>query len=232
MMMIKNVDDYFHDDANEEPKNADGEGENVDDTNVDESERLNLRLEPDVEEGEIRHTYTLDEIIKMSHIDESTFKFDFEEELNQFDINQQPDYQYKYVEEDDNYDRVEVEDCSDEESQNVDTSDSPTLVEFFSQENIDELRRKVEECLNDKNFDGTLKDEQREERRKWFRKSIERKFKRSLKFYKRDRAVPLGDIISWGFLPQVNAYAIRREYGVQYFAYIQDIMTLPWWDKV
>ncbi|MFS7987393.1 hypothetical protein Hanom_Chr11g01022141 [Helianthus anomalus] len=195
--LLVNVDDYFHDDANEEPKNADGEGENVDDTNVDESERLILRLEPDVEEGEIRHTYTLDEIIKMSHIDESTFKFDFEEELNQFDINQQPDYQYKYVDEADNYDRVEVEDCSDEEN---------------------------------KNFDGTLKDEQQEERKKWFKKSIERKFKRLLKFYKRDRAVSLGVIISWGFLPQVNAYAIRREYGVQYFAYIQDIMTLPWCD--
>ncbi|XP_021996036.1 FK506-binding protein 5-like [Helianthus annuus] len=226
----ENVDDYLHDDANEEPENAGSEGEHVDDQNVDESENLILRLELDVEEGEIRHTYTLDDIIKMTHIDESTFKFDFEEELNQFDINQQPDYQYKYVEEADNYDRVEVEDCSDEENVNVDTSDFPTLVEFFSQANIDELRRRVEECLEDKNFDGTLKDEQREERKKRFRKDIERKFKRPLKFYKRVRAVSLGDIISWGFLPQVNAYVIRREYGVQYFAYIQDIMSLTWWD--
>ncbi|MFS7895590.1 hypothetical protein Hanom_Chr00s003113g01708591 [Helianthus anomalus] len=130
----ENVDDYLQDDANEEPEDA-------------------------KEEGEIRHTYTLNEIIKMSHIDESTFKFDFEEELNQFDINQQPDYQYNYVEEADNYDRVEVEDGSDEESVNFDTSDFPTLVEFFSQANIDELRRRVEECLKDKNFDGTTKDE-------------------------------------------------------------------------
>ncbi|MFS7919207.1 hypothetical protein Hanom_Chr03g00210061 [Helianthus anomalus] len=62
--------------------------------------------------------------------------------------------------------------------------------------------------------------ERREERKKWFRKSTERKFKRSLKYYKRDKEVSLGDIISWGFLPQVNAYAIRREFGVQYFEYI------------
>ncbi|XP_022030490.1 uncharacterized protein DDB_G0283697-like [Helianthus annuus] len=212
----ENVDDYLQDDANEEPENAEGEGEHVDDKNVDESEKLILRLEPDVEEDD-------------THC-ESTFKFDFEEELNQFYINQQPDYQYKYVEEANNYDRVEVEDCSDEESVNVDTSDFPTLVEFFSHENIDELRRRVEECLKDKNFDGTSKDEQREERKKWFRKDTERKFKQPLKFYKRDRDVSLGDVISWGFLPQVNAYAIRREYGVQYFAYIQDIMSLPWWD--
>ncbi|XP_022040926.1 glutamic acid-rich protein-like [Helianthus annuus] len=159
----ENVDDYLHDDVNEEPEDAKGEGENVDDQNV-ESERLILRLEPDVEEGEIRHTYTMNEIIEMTRIDDPNFKFDFEDELNAFDINQQPDYQYKYVEEADNYDRVEVEDCSDEENVNVDTSNFPMLVEFFSQENIDELRRKVEECLKDKNFDGTTKDTQREER--------------------------------------------------------------------
>ncbi|XP_021991111.1 WEB family protein At4g27595, chloroplastic-like [Helianthus annuus] len=225
----ENIDDSLRDDANEEP-DAEGEGENVDYKNVDDSERLILRLKPDIKEGEIRHTYTMDDIIKMTHIDESTFKFDFEEELNAFDINQQPDYQYKYVEEADNYDRAEVEDCSDEESVNVDTSNFPTLVEFFSQVNIDELRRKVEECLKNKNFDGTTKDESHEERKKWFRKSTEIKFKRPLKFYKRDREISLGDIISWGFLPQVNVYAIRREYGVQHFEYIQDIMSLPWWD--
>ncbi|MFS7945248.1 hypothetical protein Hanom_Chr06g00521941 [Helianthus anomalus] len=118
MMMIRNVDDYLHDDANEEPENADVEGENVDDQNVDEVEKLIMRIQPDVEEGEIRHTYTLDEYLKLTHVNENTFKFDFEEELNQFDINQQPECQYKYVEEADNYDRVEVEDCNDEENVN------------------------------------------------------------------------------------------------------------------
>ncbi|MFS8001883.1 hypothetical protein Hanom_Chr13g01195551 [Helianthus anomalus] len=226
----ENVDDYLQDDANEEPENAEGEGEHVDDQNVDDSEKLILRLEPDIEEGEIRHTYTLDEIIKLTHFDENEFKFDFEEELNKFDINQQHDYEYKYVEETDNYDRVEVEDCSDEEILNVDTFDFPMLVKFFSQANIDGIIRRVEECLKDKNVDGTSKDVKWEERKKWFRKDTEWKFKRSLKFYKRDRDVSLGDIISWGFLPQVNAYAICREYGVQYFAYIQDIMSLPWRD--
>ncbi|MFS7934870.1 hypothetical protein Hanom_Chr05g00396721 [Helianthus anomalus] len=226
----ENVDDYLHDDANEEPENAEGEGEHVDDKNVDDSEKLILRMEPDIEEGEIRHTYTLAEIIKQTHIDENEFKFDFEEELNGFDINQQHEYEYKYVEDADNYDRLEVEDCSDEESVNVDTSNFPTLVEFFSQADINELRRKVEECLKNKKIDGTSKDERREERKKWFRKDTERKFKRPLKFYKSDREVSLGDIISWGYLLQVNAYAISIEYGVQYIAYIQDIMSLPWWD--
>ncbi|KAM0044406.1 hypothetical protein Hdeb2414_s0010g00352851 [Helianthus debilis subsp. tardiflorus] len=67
----ENVNDYLHDDANEEPENVGSEGEHVDDKSVDESEKLILRLEPDVEEGEFRHSYTLAEIIKLTHIDEN-----------------------------------------------------------------------------------------------------------------------------------------------------------------
>ncbi|MFS7919292.1 hypothetical protein Hanom_Chr03g00211041 [Helianthus anomalus] len=149
----------------------------------------------------------------MMVIEESDFNIDFEENLNKFDINHQPAYQYKYVEETDDYDKMEVEDWSDDdqsENVNVDTTSFPTLAEFFSQANEDELRRKVAES--------------------WFRKDTERKYKRPLQYYRRDRDVSLGDIICWAYLPQVNAYAIRREFGVQYFQYIQDIRSLPWWD--
>ncbi|XP_035843192.1 FK506-binding protein 5-like [Helianthus annuus] len=190
----QNVDDYMHDDAHEEHESAEGEGEHVDDQNVDKVEKLILRLEPEVEEGEFRHVYTVNDIKEMTRIADPDFKFDFEEELNAFDINQQPDYVYKYVDEADNYDRVEVEDCSDEEGVSEDTSNFPTLVEFFSEENRDELRRKVAEILKDKNFDGTTKDLEKEERKKWFRKDTERKFKRPLKFYKRDRDVSLEEL--------------------------------------
>ncbi|KAJ0730647.1 hypothetical protein HanOQP8_Chr07g0242611 [Helianthus annuus] len=197
------IDEYLHDDTNEEPENANGEGEHDDAKNVDENidhvTRFILRLEHGVEEGEILHTYTLAEIVKMTHVDENEFKFDFEEELNKFDINQQPEYQYKYVEDADNYDRVEVEDWSDEdqsENVHVDTSSFPTLAEFFSQANEDVLRRKVAESVKNKSFSEMSKDEQREERKKWFRKNTKIKFKRPLKYYKRDREVSLGDIIS------------------------------------
>ncbi|MFS7906664.1 hypothetical protein Hanom_Chr01g00061901 [Helianthus anomalus] len=73
--------------------------------------------------------------------------------LNQFDINQQPEYQYKYVEDADNYDKVEVEDWSDvdqSENVNVDTSSFPMLAEFISQAKEDELRRKVAESVKNK----------------------------------------------------------------------------------
>ncbi|XP_021991526.1 MATH and LRR domain-containing protein PFE0570w-like [Helianthus annuus] len=226
----KTVDDYMNDDANEVSEGADGEGEHVDDQSVDQVEKLILRIEPHVEEGEFRHTYTLNETLKMSNVNEDEFTFEFEEELNAFDINHQPEYEYKYVEDADVYDRVEVEDCSDEEGVSEDTSEFPTLMEFFSEENRDELRRKVAEILKDKNFDGTPKDLQKEERQKWFRNSHERKFKRPLKYYQRDRSISLGDIISCGFLPHVTGYAIRRECGVQYFERLHDIMSLPWWD--
>ncbi|MFS7928295.1 hypothetical protein Hanom_Chr04g00319091 [Helianthus anomalus] len=84
----ENVDDYLHDDVNEEPEDITGEGENVDNQNVDKSEKLILHIESEVKEGEIMHTYTMKDIKEMTRIDYPTFKFDFEEELNDFDVNQ------------------------------------------------------------------------------------------------------------------------------------------------
>ncbi|MFS7929070.1 hypothetical protein Hanom_Chr04g00328251 [Helianthus anomalus] len=215
----QNVDDLMKDDANEEKEEVDGKGEHVGDQNVDQ-----------VEKDVFRHIYTMNEILMITHGNEAEFKSDFEKELNAFDINHQPEYEYKYVEDADMYDRVEVEDCSDEEDVSEDTSQFPSLMEFFTEESRDELRRKVDEILKDKNFEGTSKDSQKEDHKKWFKDSHERKFKRPLKYYQRDRSISLGDIISWGFLPQVNAYAVRRECGLQYFKRLYDIMSLPWWD--
>ncbi|XP_022031798.1 nuclear polyadenylated RNA-binding protein 3-like [Helianthus annuus] len=154
----KTVDNYLNDSVNEEVEGADGKGEHGDDQNVEQVEKLILRIEPHLEEGEHIHTYTLDDIKEMTRMVDADFMFDFEDELNAFDINHQPEYEYKYVEDADVYDRVEVEDCSDEESVDEDTSQFPTLMEFFSEENRDELRRKVAEILKDNYFDGTPKD--------------------------------------------------------------------------
>ncbi|MFS7905741.1 hypothetical protein Hanom_Chr01g00051251 [Helianthus anomalus] len=114
MSKRREYDDYLQDDANEEQDKAGGKGEHGNaekvDENVDQSTGLILRLEHDVEEGEILYTYNRAEIVKMMVIEDSEFNFYFEEELNKFDINHQPEYHYKYVEEVDNYDKVEVED--------------------------------------------------------------------------------------------------------------------------
>ncbi|XP_035845283.1 glutamic acid-rich protein-like [Helianthus annuus] len=130
----QNVDNLMNDSVNEESGGADRQGESGDAENVQQAEKLILRIDTYREEGEHFHTYTLE----------------FEEELNAFDINQQRDYEYKYVEDADMYDRVKVEDWTDDENVSEDTSQLPTLMEFFIEENRDELRRKVAEILKDK----------------------------------------------------------------------------------
>ncbi|XP_022019207.1 uncharacterized protein LOC110919241 [Helianthus annuus] len=148
-----NVDDLMNDSVNEESGGADRQGESGDAQNVQQAQKLILRLDTYHEEGEHFHTYTLEAIKEMTRMVNPDFKFDFEEELNAefkeelnaFDINQQSEYEYRYVEEADLYDRVEVEDWTDDESVNEDTSQLPTLMEFFTEENRDELRRKVAE---------------------------------------------------------------------------------------
>ncbi|MFS7905503.1 hypothetical protein Hanom_Chr01g00048481 [Helianthus anomalus] len=129
-------------------------GESSDVQNVQQAENI-LRLETYREEGEHFHRYTLETIREMMRSVNPDFKADFVEHLNAFDINQQRDYEYKYDEDADMYDRVEVEDWTDDESVNEDTSQLPTLMEFFTEENRDELRIKISKILKDKNFDGT-----------------------------------------------------------------------------
>ncbi|MFS7919067.1 hypothetical protein Hanom_Chr03g00208551 [Helianthus anomalus] len=51
------------------------------------------------------------------------------------------------------------------------------------------LEGKLMRFLKDKNFEGTSKDSQKEDHKKWFKDSHERKFKRLLKYYQRDRSM-------------------------------------------
>ncbi|XP_035840291.1 probable serine/threonine-protein kinase kinX [Helianthus annuus] len=199
----KVVEDLLNDTINEESGEAEGKGESSKTQIVEHHEPLFMRLE---------------EYKEMLKNVNPEIPFDFEEDLES----------------------VEVEECSDNEEVPEDTSKLPTLMEFFAAENRDELRQKETEAVNDNVFECLRKEAEQEgqsnvdkegqskaeeiDRSKWFKDSHERKFKRPLKFFQRDRNVSLGDIISWGFLPQVNAYAIRREYGVQYFARLYDIM--------
>ncbi|KAJ0494665.1 hypothetical protein HanIR_Chr12g0600021 [Helianthus annuus] len=58
----------------------------------------------------------------------------------------------------------------------------------------------------------------------------ERKFIRTLQYFTHDADISWGDILSWGYLEDLQVYAIRREQGVRYFEFLSDIKTLPWWD--
>ncbi|MFS7915702.1 hypothetical protein Hanom_Chr02g00168341 [Helianthus anomalus] len=126
----KNVDDLMNDSVNEESGEADRKWESSDAQNVDYIEKNVLRLDTYREEGDHFHTYTLETIREMMRTVSPDFKADFVEELNAFDINQQRDYEYKYVEDADMYDRVEVEDWTDDENVDEHTSHLPTLMNF------------------------------------------------------------------------------------------------------
>ncbi|MFS7966637.1 hypothetical protein Hanom_Chr09g00776131 [Helianthus anomalus] len=104
--------------GNQESRGAEGKGESGDIQNVEHVEKMVLRFDTYREEGEHFHMYTLEKIKEMTRMVDPDFKFDFEDELNAFDINHQPVYEYKYVEDADMYDRVEVEDWTDDESRN------------------------------------------------------------------------------------------------------------------
>ncbi|MFS8006757.1 hypothetical protein Hanom_Chr14g01252921 [Helianthus anomalus] len=58
----------------------------------------------------------------------------------------------------------------------------------------------------------------------------ERKTLRALQYFTHNKEISWGDILSWGYLEDLQVYAIRREQGVQYFEFLSDIKTLPWWD--
>ncbi|MFS7950723.1 hypothetical protein Hanom_Chr07g00586541 [Helianthus anomalus] len=58
----------------------------------------------------------------------------------------------------------------------------------------------------------------------------ERKYIRPLQYFTHDKNISWGDILSWGYLEDLQVYAIRREQSVQYFEFLSDIKTLPWWD--
>ncbi|MFS7962560.1 hypothetical protein Hanom_Chr08g00728091 [Helianthus anomalus] len=121
----QDVDNLMNDTVNEESEEASGKGESGKSQIVEQSEQLFL---------------SLDVYREMLQNVNSEFKIDSEEELESFDINQQPEYSYKYVEEADKYDRVEIEDCTDDEDVAEDSSKYPTLMEFFAEENREELR--------------------------------------------------------------------------------------------
>ncbi|XP_035830804.1 histone-lysine N-methyltransferase SETD1B-like [Helianthus annuus] len=87
----QDVDNLMNDTVNEESGEASGKGESSKSQIVEHSEALFL---------------SLDVYREMLQDVNPEIKFDFEEELESFDINQQPEYSYKYVEEADKYDRV------------------------------------------------------------------------------------------------------------------------------
>ncbi|MFS7996776.1 hypothetical protein Hanom_Chr12g01133811 [Helianthus anomalus] len=127
------LNDYLNENQNEED-NSIGKGEQSSDTLHDaETSGIFTDVTPltvvpesiltktiylchDVEEGEFVHNYTREEITQMMGVDEHSFKFDFEEELNNIDISEPEEYVFKNIPEANDFDKVVVEDDSDDEN--------------------------------------------------------------------------------------------------------------------
>ncbi|MFS8022666.1 hypothetical protein Hanom_Chr16g01442211 [Helianthus anomalus] len=186
------------------------------------------------EEAELVENWTRESMLEELDMDDDKFKFDIEEE-----IPPTPDmeYSFKFVNELDNFNDVIIEEGpeSDEDTpfhySRLD-DDFPTFNELFCSHNEEEVRRKVVENIASEGFPETVsKEDLLEERKRWFKvMPEERKYKRPLQFFTRHPDKSLGDILSWGYSEDMKVYKIKREFKVQYFEFLSDIKTLPWWD--
>ncbi|XP_021996420.1 nucleoprotein TPR-like [Helianthus annuus] len=227
MMVVKysgvhQVLDYLDDTQNEERMDVNPHGEKRSGATHDESAGSFTEAKPinsvptetlkiiyichDVEDGEIVHNYTREEMMEMLGVDDENFKFDFEEDLGK--TSPEGDYVFKMVDEVDNFDNVVMEDDSESDKDepfhysSKDSEDFLTFTELFSKHNEEDLRRRVEERVRDEGIPRTLtREELIEERKKWFKPMLEeRKFKRPLKFFTRHQDQSLGpkDVILVG----------------------------------
>ncbi|MFS7913042.1 hypothetical protein Hanom_Chr02g00136991 [Helianthus anomalus] len=175
------------------------------------------------------------EMLEELGLDDGKFKFDIEDEIH---TSPKREYEFKYAQEADQYNEVIVEEASDSSDEETDFHYSgvdetfPSLIEMFKDQNEDEIRRKIVEKITTEGVPRTIPGENlAEERKKWFKvMPKERKFIRTLQYFTHDANISWGDILSWGYLEDLQMFAIRREQGVQYFEFLSDIKTLPWWD--
>ncbi|MFS7954731.1 hypothetical protein Hanom_Chr07g00633951 [Helianthus anomalus] len=213
------IEDFMNDEINEQEEDQHQESSSSEKKHADQV----FLMQPTViylharVEGELEVTRSRAEMLEELGLDDGKFKFDIEDEIPSDVI----------VE--------EASDSSDEETDfhyaGVDEM-FPSLAEMFKDQNEDEVRRKIVEKINTEGIPRTIPRENlAEERKKWFKvMPKERKFIRPLQYFMHDADLSWGDILSWGYLEDLQVYAIRREQGVQYFEFLSDIKTLTWWD--
>ncbi|KAJ0509333.1 hypothetical protein HanIR_Chr11g0527661 [Helianthus annuus] len=231
------VDELMNNEINEQEDEVDHEASSPGKQSVDQV----LLSNPTViylsgkQQGEVEVKRTRAEMLEELGLEDGKFKFDIEDEIPHSPTK---DFEPRYPHEDDHYDEVIVESASDSEEDMVDFHYEgedvafPTFTELFQEKNEDELRRKIEERVATADIPEPVSREiTTEERKRWFKNMPkERKTLRALQYFTHNKDLSWGDILSWGYLEDLKVYAIRREQGVQYFEFLADIATLPWWD--
>ncbi|MFS7904165.1 hypothetical protein Hanom_Chr01g00032781 [Helianthus anomalus] len=164
------------------------------------------------------------EMLEELGLDDGKFKFDIEDEIPP---SQEREYEFKYAEEANQYNEVIVEEASDSSDEETNFHYScvdetfPSLAEMFEDQNEDEIRRKIVEKITTEGVPRTIPRENLVgERKKWCKvMPKERKFIRPLQYFTHDANISWGDILSWGYLEDLQVYAIRREQGLKQFYY-------------
>ncbi|MFS7998308.1 hypothetical protein Hanom_Chr12g01152131 [Helianthus anomalus] len=233
----QSLEDFLNDEINEQEEDQHRESSSSGKQHVDQvylTQPKVIYLNYKVE-GELEIPKTRDEVLEELGLDDGNFKFDIEDEIPS---SQEKEYEFKYANEADNFHHVKVEECSDSSEEDtpfhysgIDES-FQTLAEMFKKQNEDEIRRKVVEKITTEGIPQTVPKETLIEGRKdWFKfMPKERKFRIPLQYFTHNADISLGDILSWGYLEDLQVYAIRREQGVQYFEFLSDIQILSWWD--
>ncbi|MFS7929142.1 hypothetical protein Hanom_Chr04g00329021 [Helianthus anomalus] len=186
-------------------------------------------------EGELEVPRSRAKMLEELGLDDGKFKFDIEYKIPESAVKE---YEFVYTQEGDKYDEVIVEEASDSSVRETDFHYSgvdetfPSFAEMFKDQNEDEIRGKIVEKISTEGVPKTIpRANLAEERKKWFKvMPKKRKYIRPLQYFTHNKDISWGDILSWGYLEDLQVYAIRREQGVQYFEFLSDIKTLSWWD--
>ncbi|MFS7962334.1 hypothetical protein Hanom_Chr08g00725441 [Helianthus anomalus] len=136
--------DYLNDNQNDEREDDHSKGESGSGAQHDEeSSRIFTEVTPLT-----AAPYTREEIMEMMGINDESFTFDFEKELDEINPDEPENYVFKDIPNANDLDDVVVEDDSDDEPfryTGEGSEDFPTFKELFSVHNEEMLRRKVEE---------------------------------------------------------------------------------------
>ncbi|XP_035840317.1 uncharacterized protein LOC118487514 [Helianthus annuus] len=231
------VNELMNDEVNEQNDDAECEGSSSGNQSGDQVHQLTSTFISlsEYHQGEVDIIRTRAEMLEELGLEDGKFKFDIEDEIPESPIK---NFEPQFPLEAEFYDNVTVETDSDSEEDRIDFHYEgedmafPTFTELFEDMNAELLKRKIEERVASADMPEPVPREiSVEERKKWFRSMPkERKPLRALQYFTHDKDLSWGDILSWGYLEDLNVYAIRREQGVQYFRCISDLATLPWWD--
>ncbi|XP_035834014.1 putative leucine-rich repeat-containing protein DDB_G0290503 [Helianthus annuus] len=231
------VNELMNDEVNEQNDDAECEGSSSGNQSGDQVHQLTSTFISlsEYHQGEVDIIRTRSEMLEELGLEDGKFKFDIEDEIPESPIK---NFEPQFPLEAEFYDNVTIETDSDSEEERIDFHYEgedmafPTFTELFEDMNAELLKRKIEERVASADMPEPVPREiSAEERKKWFRSMPkERKPLRALQYFTHDKDLSWGDILSWGYLEDLNVYAIRREQGVQYFRCISDLATLPWWD--